>query len=120
MTQYRAFKDLALEYLEGLSARAQEPRSIEAIRHTIAKQGYWEETVEWRISTITSTRIEAVQQEGNAAFRVHVSCDSEMIAICPTVERAVEFAGIFAGLQQDLFWTVGWPSWEARDRLKSE
>lgn len=110
-------RDNSIDYLRKISGRAQTRGRLIAAREAIEASGVWEEHIEWRISTVTSLRIEAIQQEEGRWFKVSVRCDAEMIAVCPTLERAVEYAGIFEYLHSDLFWTIGWPSWAAPGQL---
>lgn len=112
-------RDNAVEYLGRLSSQAGRAERVNAVYEALAADGFWEEHNEWRISTVTSMRIEPVDRSGTRWLKVSVSCDAEMVAHCPTVERAVEFAGIFERLHQDLMWTVGWPSWASREQLSS-
>ena len=70
------------------------------------------------MSTVTELRIDLVQKDGKPWFKVRVACDHEMICHCPTIERAVEFLGVYERLIADLFWTLGWPSWAEADKLE--
>lgn len=107
-----------VDYLARISRHAKQRARETEVEREISANGFWEDHQEWRISTVTTTRIEAIDQNGKQWFKVTVSTDASMTAHCPTIARAVEFAGIFERLQQDLFWTVGWPSWAAVDQLE--
>jgi hypothetical protein len=113
-----SFTHNSVPYLEQLSERAKKARSVEQIEAAIRDKGYWEDFVEWRISTVTSMRIEPVERDRKRWYRVQVKCDAEFICHCPTVERAVEFLGVFERLTADLFWTLGWPGWAAPNKLE--
>jgi hypothetical protein len=89
---------------------------LAAVAAEIARSGYWQEVIEWRISTETTLRIEQEEVRGRRWFKVSVSCDAEMICHAPTLERALEYAGVFERLSRDLFWSLGWPSWAAKTR----
>ena|SRR5436305_8892428 len=91
-------------------------RHLEAVRTEIARSGAWQQVVEWRISTETTMTIEPEEVKGRRWFRVSVSCDADMVCHAPTLERAVEYMGVFERLTRDLFWTLGWPSWAAKTR----
>jgi hypothetical protein len=104
-------------YLAALSAEARARHSLDEIRAAIAANGFWERHDEWRIFTVTTKRIEAAEQNGRSGFLVHVSCDQEFSCHCPTIERAVEFLGVYDGLIIDMFGALGWPSWVSRERL---
>ena len=88
----------------------------------IEAKGFWEEFIEWRLSIVTSLRIERIRKrvlnEDADWYRVCVKCDSELMCDCPTIERAVEYLGVFEHLVADLFWTLGWPSWASYGRMK--
>lgn len=107
-----------VNYLKDISHNAKSRTREVAVAAAILEKGYWEEYEEWRISTITTSRIEAFEKAGTRWFQVTVSCDGSMMAYCPTIARAVEFAGIFERLHRDLFWNVGWPSWAFPDQLE--
>jgi hypothetical protein len=107
----------SVPYLEKLSQSAQTARSLEEIRSSIEQQGYWEAQVEWRISTVTTSRVERTAHLP-PRFLVRVECDNRFETHCPTIERAFQFLGIYERLIQDLFWTVGWPSWVTERAMK--
>ncbi|MGH2447390.1 MAG: hypothetical protein ACRDFS_02120 [Chloroflexota bacterium] len=86
------------------------------IATSIRNQGYWEQVVEWRISTETKLRVEVETVRERRWYKVSVSCDADLTCHAPTLERALEFLGLFDRLTMDLFWTLGWPSWAAKNR----
>jgi len=97
------------------------PARIAEIAEEIRRTGYWQETVEWRISTETTSRIEIdPYKHGRRWFKVTVRCDSEIVCHAPTLERAVEFMGLHQRLIMDEFYTLGWASWAARNRPEPE
>lgn len=102
-----------IPYLQEISEWARSPERVDQIRAAIQTQGFWEDWAEWRISTITHTRIDPLGP-GRGGYQVRVECDQQMSCICPTLERAIEFLGIYEHLIADLFWTVGWPSYAHR------
>jgi len=106
------------DYFNRLSRDAKKDHREATIEAAILEQGYWEEHVEWRISTVTSSRIEPVEKDGRRWFKVTVTCDSSMSAHCPTLARAIEYAGVFRRLQKDLFASIGWPSWASKTKLE--
>ncbi|MFN8053248.1 MAG: hypothetical protein U0Q22_17535 [Acidimicrobiales bacterium] len=92
---------------------------LPTIARAIREVGYWEEVVEWRISTTTAFRIEReVDPSGRRWFKVSATCDHEMTCRCPTLERAMEMMSVYDRLIMDMFWTLGWASWAARRRLE--
>ncbi len=120
MKKRKRFTTNAVPYLESLSEKARDAKRTKEIRDAIEKNGFWEDFVEWRISTITETRVEPVERDGRTWYQVQVRCDSEHTCRCPTIERAVEFLGVFEGLVQDLFWSLGWPSWATPKQLEPQ
>jgi hypothetical protein len=111
----------AVPYLIGLSAG---PRIRSGSKRcaAIEEKGHWVAFVEWRISTVTELKVHPIKnpvdKHGPNWFEVTVKCDSEHICHCPTIERGVEFLGIFERLVSDLFWSVGWPSWATPRQMK--
>ncbi len=105
------------DYFNRLSRVAKKAHRAETIAAAILEHGYWEEHAEWRTSTVTTSRIEPVSKDGIHWFKVTVTCDTSMSAVCPTLARAIQYAGIFRQLEQDLFFSVGWPSWASRTQL---
>ena len=89
-------------------------RGIQKIERAIAERGSWSESIEWRISTVMTSKIEPVQREGATWYRVTVSCSYELSAECPTIARALQFQRIYSALISDMFWNLGWPSWSTR------
>ena len=91
-----------------------DPKRLKAIADSVAKQGFWEDTVEWRISTETTSRIERSVRHGSPTFLVTVSCSYIFQCHCPTLERAVYFEQVYFKLIGGMFHTLGWPSWASR------
>lgn len=108
----------SIPYLVGLSDNAASLHDIADIRAAIESKGFWHSCDEWRISTFTAKRIEPEEFQGHRGYRVRASCGHEFSCYAPTLERAVEFLGIYDRLIMDLFWSVGWPSWAAADKLE--
>ena len=111
------FREDGKEYLRRIACISKNAKRIQEVQDAIAQSGFWEEKFEWRICTVRTSRIEPVQQAGSRWFRVSVSCDSEMSCLCPSVERAIEYLGVFETLISDLFYTIGWPSWAEQSQL---
>jgi hypothetical protein len=91
---------------------------LDAIAESIRTAGYWEETVEWRISTVTTMRIDIETHRDRPWYGVSVKCETDLTCHAPTLERAVEYLGVFERLTMDLFWSLGWASWAAKGRLE--
>ena len=118
MMKRKRFTSNAVPYLERISENARNSKRIQEIGAAIQKNGFWKDFVEWRVSTVTEMRIEPVERNGKTWYRVKVKCDSEHTCHCPTIERAVEFLGVFESLTHDLFWSLGWPSWAGPKQLE--
>lgn len=103
-------------YFEKLSRNAPTRHNLVEIRSAVESAGYWESHDEWRISTVTSKRIEPAERHGEKGFLVSAKCDHEFACFCPTLERAVEMLGVYDKLIMDMFWTLGWPSWASKSQ----
>lgn len=101
----------------GAKARVRAPERLEEILGTIRGRGLWEEAFEWRISTVMTSRVEPEEASGRRWFKVTVRCGAEFACRAPTLERAVEFLGVFEQLTMDLFYALGWSTWAAEGRL---
>src|SRR5881409_1601056 len=64
------------------------PGKFDEVRQAVDRDGRWEEHVEWRISTVTSTLIERTGERGYRKYHVRVECDYVFEAHCPTLARA--------------------------------
>jgi hypothetical protein len=104
------YSEKAVPYLESLLDRQYYWPSVAEVEAAIHERGYWSDLVEWRLMTDTGFRIEPDDWQGKPFFKVTVSCESEMVCHCPTIERAITYAIVFFRVQADLFWTMGWPS----------
>ena len=111
------FKD---DYLFGLAQKNVLKEEKLAVLSSLEESGKWEQIVEWRISTFFETSISHEVFKNEKHFRVHVKCDYEFSCLCPTIDRALEMAGLYQLLIFKLFHQVGWPSWESIDTLRSE
>jgi hypothetical protein len=110
-------KDPAVAYLQSLHVAVDQQRFVE-IAKAITERGVWEESLEWRISTVKKSRIERSQEYGSPTFFLSVECSYRFQCHCPTLERAVYFEAIYSRLLGDMFYNLGWPSWADRGRLQ--
>src|SRR6266851_2888874 len=78
----------------------------------VERDGKWETHDEWRISTVTSTRIERTGQPAWRAYHVRVECDYVLEADCPTIERAADIAHMYQALVIQVWKQHGWPRWK--------
>ncbi len=76
------------------------PGKFDEVRQAVDRDGRWEEHVEWRISTVTSTLIARTGERGYRKYHVRVECDYVFEAHCPTLARACEVAHIYELLPQ--------------------
>jgi hypothetical protein len=112
-----------IPYIQQISdaAMGQHLPRLQEVKSTILSDGYWEAQEEWRISTVTTYRIEPGFSYDKWWFKVSVACGGgEMICHTTTLERALQFMGVFDRLTMDLMWTVGWSGWAAKGRLDPE
>jgi hypothetical protein len=104
----------------GDAATNENVHRLQEVKSAILRNGFWQEESEWRISTVTTFRIEPELADDQWWFKVTVTCDGEMICHTTTLERALQIMGVFDRLTMDMFWTLGWPSWAAKGRLDPE
>jgi hypothetical protein len=99
-------------YLLGLAAWDDRLRDLlereTDVRAALERSGYWEEYDEWRIGTVSTNRIEL---EGSS-YHVSSECDGTYAARVGSLPVALEATQVLFGLARDLFWEVGWASWE--------
>ena len=111
-TRLRVTTSDAGRYLLGLAEWDDRLRDLlehEAeVRAALERSGYWEEYDEWRIGTVSTNRIE--RQE--SIYRVSSECDGTYAATVGSLQVAIEATQVLFGLSRDLFWEVGWASWE--------
>ena len=91
---------------------------VDEVRLAITRDGEWRRKVEWRISTVTITRIRATGEPAHRAYHVHVECDYVLEAHCPTVTRALEIARAYEELIPELWERLGWPGWASKRELE--
>ncbi|MCK6610799.1 MAG: hypothetical protein L6Q78_07135 [Bacteroidia bacterium] len=101
-----------LKPLEDYTAMADEILEVEK---QIAEKGFWEEHTEWRIFTVTSSKIEPQEKEGKIWYIVTVKCEQEVMIPAKTIERAIVFKKIYAHFQAELWSKQGWASWTQKD-----
>lgn len=106
------------KFLANLAKKAYLNTSKDEILRAIAETGFWQNFEEWRISTETEFNIRSEKFNNEDWFRVTVKCDYEFSCVCPTIERAIEMAGMYQQLIMHLFNQVGWPSWTSINSLK--
>ena len=108
------------DYFVTLAKSASLPDSPSIITKSINENGHWENSEEWRIFTETNYKITKIKKEKKFWFRVEVRCDHEFSCHCPTVERAIEMAGLYQEIIRESFYQIGWPSWEAKPKTHNK
>uniref|UniRef100_UPI0031404113 hypothetical protein n=2 Tax=Alteromonas TaxID=226 RepID=UPI0031404113 len=82
-------------FLADLAEKGHLNTSKSEILRAIAEFGNWQEFEEWRISTVTEFNISIEKFKNEDWFKVTVKCDYEFSCVCPTIERAMEMAGMY-------------------------
>jgi hypothetical protein len=82
------------------------------IRGAVESQGAWEDTSEWRISTVGTRRIERVAEGYAATATAH----GEFSSAFATFPEAYEAMLVLFSLQTTLFYSVGWSTWAGQTR----
>jgi hypothetical protein len=98
---------------------------ISKVEAAIQDSGYWEDFVEWRISTITHFRITPTEQldaqnkTKRLLYEVRVHCDYDLRCECPTVARALHFCNVFQQWIMTGWQTEGWPGWATKTQVRA-
>src|SRR5262249_25824535 len=105
------------KYLQATASRGRDPIRIQHVKAAIEATGRWEETFEWRISTVRTATIQRTEEHGRPWYRVGVENGVNVSCLCPTIERAVEYLAVLEDLTAELFYALGWSSWAAQGKL---
>ena len=106
------------DYFTHLAEITNNPSHLNSIKESIDKNGLWEDSIEWRISTVMKSRIEIIEENSKQWFQVTVKCDHEFRCHTQTVESAVYFAALYRKIIIDMFHNFGWAS-SSPDMIKS-
>ena len=87
---------------------------IAEVEEAILQNGFWEENIEWRISTTTVSRIEPKTENDKKWFITTVNCEQEIKIPAATIARAIIFKKIYFDFQIELFYKQGWASWKTK------
>jgi hypothetical protein len=87
---------------------------VDEVRASVEDGGVWEETYEWRISTVGTQRIERLTDGYAATATAH----GEFSAAFGTFPEAYEAMQVLFSLQTALFYSVGWSTWAGQVRSK--
>ena len=105
-------------YLANLLEKGKLESSKEEILEEIEKNGIWKEYQEWRMAVTAEISIKNEDHNDEKWFKVNVNCDYEFNCLCPTIERAIEMAGLYQQLIMNLDAQVGWPSWVSASQME--
>ena len=86
---------------------------VESIQQSLRQRGSWEQTWEWRISTVGTEKIEAKQ----GAYSTSVDHHGVWTASFATLAEALEAVHVLSTVQRNLFRVVGWSSWAGKGQL---
>lgn len=105
-------------YLNELAMLGEERESvflarIEAVRASLERDGRWSESDEWRIGTVGTDAIEAIDDGFRAVTEHHGTFSADF----ETFAEAYEAMTVLGAIQKDLFYAVGWSSWAGWHRL---
>ncbi len=99
-----------LAYIAHLNHATSGNFDLQDIRRAIAARGFWEESSKWGPLCEAKMRIDPIQHAGQTWFRAGVMCGHEFFCNCPTVQRAVQFLGIYQHLIFDMYNVLGSPT----------
>ena len=102
--------------LKKLSEYSATEDEIAQVETAINQYGFWEESVEWRISTVMTSRIEPKVENERKWFITTVKCEQEVMIPAATVERAIVFKKLYQDFQMELFYAQGWASSSRKDK----
>lgn len=104
-------------YMKPLMEYYASEKEILDVEKQIEENGFWEEHNEWRISTVTSSRIEPKIKNDEKWFETTVKCEQEIKIPAKTIERAIIFRKVYEDIQKELWHKLGWASWTKKDQL---
>jgi hypothetical protein len=81
-------------------------RRVFKIQAELDREGVWEETDEWRISTLGTERLELTTA---GHYVASWSCDGLFQVEVRTFAEAFEAVKVLGQIDRDLFYAVGWP-----------
>ena len=104
-------------YVKTLTDYKATEEEIKEVEKQIAEKGFWEQDLEWRISTVMTSKIEPKVKDGIKWFITTVKCEQEVMIPAKTIERAIIFQKIYADFQMELWHEQGWASWTSKDSI---
>jgi hypothetical protein len=91
-------------------------QQIKEIKTQLMTQDEWSFVIEWGVGKETYIKI-SKSTKNKSWYDVWVELDHQFHCLCPTIERAVEFADIYSDLIYNLYMSHGWPSWHSKTSL---
>lgn len=70
----------------GDAAVNEKAHRLDEVKNAILRHGFWQEEDEWRMSTVTTFRIEPELADEEWWFKVTVACDQEVVCHPKTLE----------------------------------
>ncbi len=104
-------------YVEPLTEYKATKEEIKEVEKQISEKGFWEQEIEWHISTVMTSRIEPQNKNGERWFITTVKCEQEVMIPAKTIERAIIFRKIYEDFQKELWHELGWASWTQKNKL---
>ena len=101
------FKD---NYLKKLMAAGALEAPKSEIFNAIEENKEFIEYAEWRMGTCAEIKISLSITSGDPKYDVSVIYDYNFSCTCPTLDRAIEMAGLYMQLLIKLDQQIGWPS----------
>ena len=105
-----------MPYLKKISEYAATKDEIKQVETAIDHCGFWEDIIEWRISTVMTNRIEPKIENERKWFITTVKCEQEVMIPAATIERAIIFKKLYQDFQMELWHEQGWASWSKQDK----
>lgn len=99
-----------LPHLKEISKYYATQDEIKQVEKAINEKGYWEESYEWRISTVTTNRITPTLKDNVTWYITTVKCEQEIMIPAANIERAIVFKKLYEDFQKDLWHEQGWAS----------
>ncbi|MBL0104706.1 MAG: hypothetical protein IPP51_13630 [Bacteroidetes bacterium] len=103
-------------YLKKISEYSATEAEIKQVENAIHTNSFWEESFEWRISTVMTSRIEPKMENNKLWYITTVKCEQEVIIPAATIERAIIFKKLYQDFQMELWHEQGWASWTKKDK----
>ena len=115
-TLYKSKPTPYVPYLKKISDYSATEDEIKQVENAINKKGFWEDSFEWRISTVMTCRIEPKVENDKSWFITTVKCEQEVMIPAVTIERAIIFKKLYQDFQMELWHEQGWASWTKKDK----